>query len=274
MGEREVASFLTHLAARQNVSASTQNQALSALLFLYRHVLSSPLGFIDGVQCAKRLLRLPVVLSQAEVRRVLDALRGTPRLCALLMYGAGLRISECISLRVKDLDLERREIVVRGGKGNKDRHVPLPWISVPALRAHLERVRATYLADLRRGVRITSLPDALGRKYPNGDLDWPWRYLFPATRVYRDAAGLTRRHHLHRTAVQRAFTIAVRKSGVGKRATCHALRHSFATHLLESGADIRTIQELLGHTDLRTTMIYTHVVNRGPFGVASPADRL
>ena len=205
---------------------------------------------------------------------MLHALRGTPRLCALLMYGAGLRISECIALRVKDVDLERCEIVVRGGKGDKDRHVPLPRISVPALRAHLERGMAGYLADVRGGVRITPLPDALGRKYPNGDRDWPWRYLFPAARVYRDAAGVTRRHHLHPTAVQRAFAVAVQRSGVGKRATCHALRHSFATHLLESGADIRTIQELLGHTDLRTTMLYTHVVNRGPLGVASPADRL
>jgi site-specific recombinase XerD len=204
---------------------------------------------------------------------VLAALRGTSRLCALLMYGAGLRVSECVALRVKDVDLERGEIVVRGGKGDKDRRLPLPRISVAALRAHLARVHAGYLADMRAEIRITPLPGALARKYPSADRDWPWRYLFPATRVYRDATGQRRRHHLHQTALQRALAVAVRQCAIGKRATCHSLRHSFATHLLENGADIRTIQELLGHSDLRTTMIYTHVVKR-PFGVASPADRL
>lgn len=274
MGEREVAAFLTHLATERHVAASTQNQALSALLFLYRHVVTIDIGWIASVRCAKRPMRLPVVLSRAEVRNVLRALRGTPRLCSLLMYGAGLRISECIALRVKDVDFDRCEIVVRGGKGDKDRRVPLPRIAVPALRAHLERVRAGYHADLRREVRITPLPNALSMKYPNGDRDWPWRYVFPAARVNRDAGGVLRRHHLHATAIQRAFAVAVRRSGVDKPASTHSLRHSFATHLLESGADIRTIQELLGHTDLRTTMIYTHVMNRGQLGVASPADRL
>ena len=274
MGEPEIAAFLTHLATERRVSASTQNQALAALLFLYRHVLGIRLDLIDGIQAAKRPLQLPVVLSQAEVRGVIRALRGTPRLLALLMYGAGLRVSECVSLRVKDADIERCEIVVRGGKGNKDRRVPLPRVALPSLRTHLERVKAGYLADLRRGVRITRLPDALGAKYPNADRDWRWRYLFPAARVHRGADGTLRRHHYHVTAIQRAFTTAVRAAGISKRATCHALRHSFATHLLESGADIRTIQELLGHTDLRTTMIYTHVVNRGAGGTASPADRL
>jgi integron integrase len=274
MGEREVAAFLTHLATERHVAASTQNQALSALLFLYRHVVAIDIGWIDNVRCAKRPMRLPIVLSQTEVRNVLRALRGTPQLCSLLMYGAGLRISECIALRVKDVDFERCEIVVRGGKGDKDRRVPLPRIAVPALRAHLKRVRAGYHADLRRGVRITPLPNALSVKYPNGDRDWTWRYLFPAARVNRDAGRVLRRHHLHATAVQRAFAVAVRRSGLDKPASVHSLRHSFATHLLESGADIRTIQELLGHTDLRTTMIYTHVVNRGLPGIASPADRL
>lgn len=274
MGEREVAAFLIHLATEKRVSASTQNQALSALLFLYRHVLRTSLEFIEGIPSAKRPVRLPVVLSQAEVRIVVRALRGTARLCSLLMYGGGLRVSECVSLRVKDVDLDRCEIVVRGGKGNKDRRVPLPRVALPSLRTHLERVKAGYLADLRRGVRITRLPGALSAKYPNADRDWRWRYLFPASRVHGDADRTLRRHHYHVTAIQRAFTTAVRAAGISKRATCHALRHSFATHLLESGADIRTIQELLGHTDLRTTMIYTHVVNRGAGGTASPADRL
>lgn len=274
MGAREVAAFLTYLATERRVSASTQNQALAALLFLYRHVLGINLELIEGIQSAKRPLRLPVVLSQAEVRAVIRALRGRARLLALLMYGAGLRVSECVTLRVKDADLDRCEILVRGGKGNKDRRVPLPRLAVLALRAHLARVKAGYLADLRRSVRITRLPEALSVKYPNADRDWPWRYLFPATRVYRDGDGTVRRHHHHATAIQRAFKTAVRAAGIAKRASCHSLRHSFATHLLESGADIRTIQELLGHTDLRTTMIYTHVVNRGALGVASPADRL
>ena len=274
MGEREIAAFLTHLATETRVSASTQNQALSALLFLYRHVLGTPLELIDGVPTAKRPVRLPIVLSQAEVRTIIQALRGVPRLCSLLMYGGGLRVSECVELRVKDVDLDRCEIVVRGGKGNKDRRVPLPRTAVPSLRTHLERVKAGYLADLRRGVRVTRLPEALSVKYPNADREWRWRYLFPALRVHRDDTGTLRRHHYHVTAIQRAFTTAVRASGMFKRATCHALRHSFATHLLESGADIRTIQELLGHTDLRTTTIYTHVVNRGALGTASPADRL
>jgi integron integrase len=274
MGECEVAAFLTHLATERRVSASTQNQALSALLFLYRHVLGTPLELIDGVATAKRAVRLPVVLSQAEVRAIIRALRGVARLCALLMYGSGLRVSECVELRVKEIDLDRCEIIVRGGKGNKDRRVPLPRVALPSLRAHLDRVKAGHLADLRRGVRITRLAEALSVKYPNADREWRWRYLFPALRVYRDGGGVLRRHHYHVTAIQRAFATAVRASGVSKRATCHALRHSFATHLLESGADIRTIQELLGHTDLRTTMIYTHVVNRGALGAASPADRL
>lgn len=274
MGEREVAAFLTHLATEKRVGASTQNQALSALLFLYRHVLGVRLSFIEGISPAKRPIRLPVVLSQAEVRIVIRALTGTARLCSLLMYGGGLRVSECVTLRVKDVDLDRCEIVVRGGKGNKDRRVPLARVALRSLRAHLERLKAGYRADLRRGVRITRLPEALGTKYPNADRDWRWRYLFPSTRVYRDADGTLRRHHYHATAIQRAFTTAVRATGISKRATCHALRHSFATHLLEGGADIRTIQELLGHTDLRTTMIYTHVVNRGAMAATSPADRL
>lgn len=274
MGEREIAEFLSHLANKQRVSASTQNQARAALLFLYRHVLSADVGFIRGVDSAKRPKRLPTVLSVGEVTRVLRAMRGVPRLCATLMYGAGLRVLECASLRVKDIDFDRSEIVVRAAKGDKDRCVPLPQLTVRALRAQLERERLRHAWDLRRGVRPTRLPDALSAKLPNAEREWPWQYVFSARRVYRDEAGEMRRHHIHPTFLQRAFAAAVRAADIPKRATCHTLRHSFATHLLESGTDIRTIQQLLGHSDLRTTMIYLHVINRGALGVTSPADRL
>lgn len=275
MGEPEIAAFLTHLAVEKHVSASTQNQALQAILFLYRHVLAQPVGLVTDVVRAHTIRRLPVVLSEGEVRTILGNLRGVPRLCGLLMYGGGLRVSECIALRTKDVDFDRAEITVRAGKGRKDRHVPLPRTAVPALREHLKVVRTQFQRDLARGMRGAPLPDALGRKYPNADREWGWQWVFPATRSYREAAtGFRRRHHIHDSAVQRAFKAAVRASGTAKRATCHSLRHSFATHLLERGSDIRTIQELLGHTDLRNTMIYTHVLNRGGLGVRSPADNL
>ncbi len=275
MGESEIAAFLTHLAMVRNVSASTQNQALHAILFLYRHVLSRPLGFVPEIAPARRPLRLPVVLSQSEVKVILAGMRGVSRLCATLLYGSGLRVSECLALRVKDIDIERREILVRSGKGDKDRRVPLPATVLPALRMHLERVRQQFHQDLGRGVLGAVLPHALDRKLPNACREWVWQYVFPATRPYREVStGVRRRHHLHETVIQRAVAEAVRASGVPKRATCHSFRHSFATHLLEAGSDIRTIQELLGHSDLRTTMVYTHVLNRGGMGVQSPADRL
>lgn len=275
MGEREIAAFLGHLAVERDVSSSTQNQALSALLFLYRHVLGQPVGYVAGVVRAKGRRRLPVVLSESEVRLVLAHLRGIPRLCATLLYGSGLRLTECLSLRVKDIDFHRGEIAVCGGKGGKDRRVPLPMILVPDLRKHLDRVREQFRRDLRAGLRGAALPGALGRQSPRADAEWSWQWVFPAARPSVEAGtGIRRRNHLHDTALQRAFTTAVRAAGLAKRATCHSLRHSFATHLLEGGADIRTIQELLGHTDLRTTMIYTHVVHRGGLGVRSPADRL
>jgi integron integrase len=275
MREPEIAEFLTHLATDKQVSASTQNQALQAILFLYREVLARPVGFVSGVTRAKRGRRLPMVLSPQEVRAILSCMRGVPRLCAVLMYGSGLRLLECLSLRVKDIDFDRAEIMVRCGKGDKDRRVPLPRTAVPALRVHLGRVKAQFQRDLAAGARGAPLPGALGRKLRNADRDWAWQYVFPATRLYREAAtGGRRRHHLHETVIQRAFTAAVRASAISKRATCHTLRHSFATHLLESGSDIRTIQELLGHSDVRTTMVYTHVLNRGGLGVGSPADRL
>lgn len=243
--------------------------------FLYNHVLGRPVGLVGGIVRAKSSRRLPVVLSPSEVRCVLGHLRGVPRLCAVLMYGSGLRVSECVALRVKDLDFERAEIIVRGGKGNKDRRVPLPRIATNALHAHLDRVRLQFQRDLACGLSGAALPDALDRKFPNASREFKWQWVFPAGRPYCEAATcVKRRHHYHETAVQRAVTAAVRASGLTKRASCHSFRHSFATHLFESGSDIRTIQELLGHSDIRTTMIYTHVLNRGGLGVRSPADRL
>lgn len=275
MGEEEIAAFLNHLATKGGVSASTQNQALHALLFLYRHILKRDMGMVPGLTPAKQGRRLPVVLSVNEVRSILSRMRGVPRLCASLMYGSGLRLAECTALRVKDIDFDRGEIMVRAGKGDKDRRVPLPKLASPALKVQIERVRKRFERDLRSGVVGSALPGALERKMPNTERDWRWQYLFPASRIYveRETAK-RRRHHIHDSAIQRAFSDAVRASGTPKRASCHSLRHSFATHLLESGSDIRTIQELLGHGSLQTTMIYTHVLNRGGLGVTSPADRL
>jgi integron integrase len=274
MGEQEIAAFLSDLATGRNVSASTQNQALHAILFLYRRVLGQDLRLIGGIVPAKRGRRLPIVLSTAEVRDILTRMRGVPRLCASLMYGSGLRISECVQLRIKDVDFDRGEILVRCAKGDKDRRVPLPRMTVPALTVHFARRRVLFHKDLRRGVGAP-LPGALCRKLPHAGREWAWQYLFPSSRIHADRqSGPLQRFHMHESAIQRAFTAAVRQSRVTKRATCHSLRHSFATHLLEGGADIRTIQELLGHTSVQTTMIYTHVLNRGGLGVQSPADRL
>lgn len=272
----DVRRFLSDLAVRHEVASSTQNLALASLKFLYERVLVMPLGLdvMDGVSAAKRPRRLPVVLTPTEIRAIVARLSEPVSTCALLMYGSGLRVHECVSLRVKDIDLERREIVVRGGKGDKDRRVPLAESCVAPVRRSLRRASEGHRADLRLDIRATGLTAALLRKYPKADTEWPWRYVFPASRTLRDAEGVRRRHHLHETVIQRAFRTAVEEAGIAKRATCHSLRHSFATHLLESGADIRTVQELLGHTDLRTTMIYTHVLNRGGLGVRSPADSL
>lgn len=275
MGEREIAHFLSHLARELRVSASTQNQALNALLFLYNQVLRHRVGISGELVRARRGRRLPVVLSTGEVRAILAKLNGVPKLCAILLYGSGLRLSECISLRVKDIDLERHEITVREGKGNKDRRVPLPAMALRAMRVQIERVEKLMHHDRMYGVASPELPDAISRKLPNAGRELAWQFLFPASRTYQErGTGTRRRHHLHETALQRAFGVAVRASGIRKRATCHTLRHSFATHLLESGSDIRTIQELLGHGSLRTTMVYTHVLNKGGLGVKSPADRL
>jgi integron integrase len=273
MGVPEVTRFLSSLAVERQVSASTQNQAFSALLFLYREVLAQPLPGLDDVVRAKRPTRLPLVLTRDEVQAVLRQLHGAPWLMASLMYGAGLRLLECLRLRVKDVDFARGELTVRDGKGQKDRITVLPARLADALRCHLERVAQQHEADLREGAGTVSLPHALVRKYPHACRDWAWQWVFPATRMYDDpATGDRGRHHLHETVLQRAFHEAVRRAGIPKPATCHTLRHSFATHLLDAGYDIRTIQELLGHSDVSTTMIYTHVLNRGGRGVRSPLD--
>jgi len=275
MGAGEVTRFLTSLAVDGNVAASTQNQALSALLFLYREVLGQDLPWLDDVVRAKGAQRLPVVLTRAEVRAVIQQLEGTPRLMALLMYGAGLRLLECARLRVQDLDFSSNQILVRAGKGNKDRVTMLPATTKGDLARQLERVKRQHELDLRHGAGWVVLPWALARKYPTAGREWVWQWAFPATRFYVDrVTGQRRRHHLHESVLQRAVREAVRRAGLAKRATCHTFRHSFATHLLDDRHDIRTVQELLGHRDVSTTQIYTHVLNRGPGGVQSPADRL
>jgi integron integrase len=274
LGAAEVSAFLTHLAVRGKVAASTQNQALNALVFLYRHVVEQPLpDVLDDVARAKKPVRLPVVLTRDEVRRVLSHLEGRHALVAGLLYGAGLRLLEALRLRIKDLDWSAHQIVVRDGKGAKDRVTMLPARLVEPLREHLRLVRLLHRQDVDAGHGEVHLPGALALKYPTAATAWAWQYAFPAAALARDPrTGVTRRHHLHETSVQKAVSAAVRKSGIEKRASCHTFRHSFATHLIEAGYDIRTVQELLGHADVRTTMIYTHVLNRGGRGVRSPLD--
>jgi integron integrase len=275
MGRSEVESFLTHLATTRKVSASTQNQALNAILFLYRAVLGRDLGWIENVVRAKRPKRLPVVLSREEVRLLLKHLEGTKHLMASLLYGSGLRLMECLRLRVKDLDLERRQLVVRAGKNNRDRTTLLPESLAAPLAQQLKKVREIHRRDLKQGGIRASLPGALAAKYVNAGHEIGWQFIFPASRPFTDReTGEVLRHHLHESVLQRAIKEAVRQSGITKPATSHTLRHSFATHLLEAGYDIRTVQELLGHRSLNTTMIYTHVLNRGKLGVKSPVDNL
>ena len=275
MGEREISRFLSSLATERRVSASTQNQALNAILFLYREVLRKELPRLDEVARAKGPVRLPVVLARDEVEAVLAELEGTLRLMALLMYGAGLRLLECCRLRVKDVEFASNRIVVRGGKGQKDRVTMLPESCRDALAAQLRAAKQQHDADREAGSGWVELPDALTRKYPNAGREWGWQWVFPATRQYYEPQSRQRRrHHLHESVLQRGFKEAVRRARIHKPASCHTLRHSFATHLLEDGHDIRTVQELLGHRDDTTTMIYTHVLNRGPAAVRSPADRL
>lgn len=274
MGVDEVRSFLSHLAVTEGVAASTQNQALAALVFLYEAVLGRPLPRVEGIMPARRPRKVPVVLASEEVRRIVAALEPPVRLVVTLLYGSGMRVLECLALRVKDVDFARRQITVRGGKGGKDRAVPLPDAAVPALRGQLQRVARLQGRDRRLHVAPTGLDPSLVRKMPRIEQDPAWAYVFPAGRTFVDAAGRRRRHHLHESVVQRGLSEVVRRLQLTKRVSCHTFRHSFATHLLESGADIRTVQELLGHSDIRTTMIYTHVLQRGALGVQSPADRL
>jgi integron integrase len=273
MGAVEVSAFLTHLAVERTVSASTQNQALNAIVFLYRHVVKADIGDIENIVRAKRPVRVPEVLSKEETRRVLDAMTGTPQLMARLLYGTGLRLMECLRLRVKDIDFDRNEITVRGGKGGKDRRTMLPASLKQPLEDHVRRVRLLYEEDRRNRVAGVVLPDALEIKYPNAGIEWPWQWVFPARGLSRDPrSGIFRRHHTVPDGLQRAVKAAAGLANVSKRANCHVFRHSFATHLLESGYDIRTVQELLGHSHVATTMVYTHVLKRGGLGVRSPLD--
>ncbi|MFA6092325.1 MAG: integron integrase [Elusimicrobiota bacterium] len=275
LGQAEAAAFLSFLATQWQVSASTQNQALNALLFFFKEILGRELGLVEGVVRAKQSARLPVVLTRDEVRRVLGQMSGTPRLMAMLLYGAGLRLMECCCLRVKDLDFGQNQIVVRSGKGGKDRYTMFPTSAQEPMRKHLEWVKRQHDEDLAEGLGSVELPFALARKYPSAPKEWGWQWVFPATSHYEvPETGQRRRHHLHESVLQKSFKEARLKAGIAKPASCHTLRHSFATHLLEDGYDIRTVQELLGHASVNTTMIYTHVLNRGGKGVLSPADKL
>jgi integron integrase len=273
MAEEEVTKFLTHLARDRNVAVSTQNQALSALLFLYKDVLKQEIGWLENVERARRPAKMPVVLSPTELKRVFAHMHGVPKLMAGLLYGSGLRLMECVRLRVKDVDFELAQITVRDGKGGKDRVTMLPLNLSEPLRRHLVRVKAQHEQDLDDGFGSVYLPFALSRKFPSAARQWGWQYVFPSSRISTDPrTGKKQRHHMAEGILQSALNRAVRAGGIVKRANCHSLRHSFATHLLSKGYDIRTVQELLGHKDVSTTMIYTHVLNRPGVGVKSPLD--
>ena len=273
MGEKEVSAFLTHLAVDKHVSASTQNQALSAILFLYKRVLNIELEWLENVVRAKRPKYLPVVLTKTEVRNILNAMTGTNALIAKLLYGTGMRLMEALRLRVQDVDFSQHQIIVRSGKGNKDRITTLPDSLIDDLQAQIENARVLHNNDLSEGYGRVYLPFALDRKYPGAGIEFGWQYCFPSVnRSSSPRTGLIARHHLHEKNISRAIRNASRKIGIYKRVTSHTMRHSFATHLLENGYDIRTVQELLGHKDVSTTMIYTHVLNKGGRGVKSPLD--
>lgn len=273
MGGAEVTAFLNHLARERKVASSTQNQALSAILFLYKEVLARELGWLEGLEWARRPARVPTVLTPAEVQRLLAHLEGSKWIMASLLYGAGLRLRECLKLRVKDVELEYRQIIVRDGKGAKDRVTVLPDSVIEPLKLHLVRVKALHENDVAAGHGDVELPDALQRKYPRAGYEWGWKFVFPSYKLSTDPrTGVIRRHHVFEDFLTRAVKQAARAAGINKHVSCHTLRHSFATHLLENGYDIRTVQELLGHGSVETTMIYTHVMNRGGRGVKSPLD--
>jgi len=274
MGGDQIRQFLTHLAVEANVAASTQNQALCALLFLYRDVLRVELPYVEGIERAKRPAHVPVVFSRQEVEALLAHLTGTSRLISSLLYGSGLRLMEALRLRIKDVDFDYQQITVRSGKGERDRRTILPRPLAEPLRLHLACVKPLHEQDLREGCGSVHLPYALARKYPHAGREWVWQYVFPSAHLAADPReGIARRHHASPDSVQRAVKRALRRAGIAKHGGCHTLRHSFATHLLEDGYDLRTIQELLGHADVRTTMIYTHVLNKGGRGVRSPLER-
>lgn len=275
MGEVEIGQFLTHLAVEENVAASTQNQALCAIVFLYKNVLKVDLGEFQGIQWAKKPKKLPVVFTQNEVQKVIGQLRGIHWLMAMILYGSGLRLNECIRLRVKDIDFEYKQILVNNGKGDKDRVTMLPEAIIEPLERHLDFVQALFKKDIKEGFDSVQMPYALAKKYPNAGREFGWRYVFPADKISTDPrSGIRRRHHIHESVLPKAVKHALRVSKIHKRAGCHSFRHSFATHLLESGYDIRTVQVLLGHKNVNTTMIYTHVINKGGYGVKSPADHI
>jgi integron integrase len=273
MGGKEVSAFLTHLAVKENVAASTQNQALCAIVFLYKEVLKTDPGEFVNISWAKKAKKLPVVFTAKEANAVLRRLGDTDLIMALLLYGSGLRLNECLRLRVQDINFEYKQITVRSGKGNKDRVTLLPEKLIPYLKEQIKFVSVLHETDLKSGYNTVWLPNALARKYPNAGRELGWRYLFPASKISRDPrSGIYRRHHVNETVLQKAVKKAIKEAGIKKQAGCHTFRHSFATRLLEKGYDIRTIQELMGHKSIQTTMIYTHVINKGGLGVKSPID--
>jgi len=275
LGEVEINAFLTHLAVQEKISSSTQNQALAALLFLYRNIFKKSVGQLDNVIRAIKPVKLPIVLDKSEVRAIIEQLSGAKQLAVQLLYGTGMRLMECLQLRVQDIDFTKNQILIRNGKGAKDRVTMLPALLVKDLQAHLKKVKETHGQDLEAGFGRVLLPNAMKLKYPNAAAEWIWQWVFPQDRRWVDAqTGNEGRHHLDPSILQRAVHEAIHSAGITKRASCHSFRHSFATHLLENGYDIRTVQELLGHSDVKTTMIYTHVLNRGPSGVRSPLDGL